>query len=340
MNKITKYILLFAITSGLTALTLNYFEKFINNEKFNALKIIDPHINKENVVAYVSKIKKWLRDFPFSQGKVYSIIGANPPEVREALQNFSRNISTEIINNNSLTKEEKNRILWEAFINIEWPQKDNAFRSIIQDYLTGNNPFQIAKELRTTYQTLSADTQNFEILHDLLEITDSILKIDSKTLGNQEAQQYNNSLVYVKSLLLDQIKTIPENSQESYLISFAIDLYFPHATTNEIKSLISTIHATSSSNPEMALQLYHSIWKNILSRPSDSIEFTNLLLAYKSPQSTQSLVFLLKEDGNIVISDVPADTRNILLTHLQSLEKSSEIFVDIKTSINRLRKLH
>lgn len=339
MNKITKYILLIAITSGLTALTFNYFEKFINNEKFSTLKIITPHASKGNVAIHVSKIKKWLRDFPFPQEKVYSIMGANPPKVREALKNFSRNISTEIINNNSLTKEEKNKILWEAFINIEWPQQDNAFRSIIQDYLTGNNPFQIAKELRKTYQTLSADSQNLETLHDLLEITDSILKTDPETLGNQEVQQYKNSVAHVKSLLLNQIKTIPENSQESYLTSFAIDLYFPHATTKEIESLISRIQAISSSNPKMALQLYHSTWKNILSRPADSIKFTNLLLAYKSPQSTQSLVFLLKEDGNIVISDVPADTRNILLTHLQSLEKSSEIFVDIKTSINRLRTL-
>lgn len=339
MNKITKYISLLAITSGLAALTFNYFEKFTNDEKSYALKINDSHTDKENVATHVSKIKKWLRDFPFSQEKVYSIMGANPPEVRKALQNFSRNISTEIINNNSLTKEEKNRILWEAFISIEWPQKDNAFRSIIQDYLTGNNPFQIAKELRTTYKTLSADSQNFEILHDLLEITDSILKIDPKTLGNQEAKQYGSSLVYAKSLLSDQIKTIPKNSQESYLTSFAIDLYFPRAAANEIESLISTVHAIASSNPEIALQLYHSTWKNILSRPSDSIKFTNLLLAYKSPQSTQSLVFLLKEDGNIVVSDVPADTRNALLTHLQSLEKSSGIFVDATTSINRLRKL-
>lgn len=362
MNNFKKYIALSAIIFGLTAMTVNHFEKSIENQENDifqkhhsesSLKNTDSHTNKENsqknhiatsynkkhVTAFASKIKEWLHDLPLPQDKVHSIMGANTPAARKALQNFSRQISTKIISNNSLTKEEQNRILWEAFINIDWPGKDNAFRSTIQDYLTGNNPFQIANELRTTYQTLSASSGNFETLHALLEITDSIIKIDVNTLESQEAQQYNSSLASVKSLLLDQIRTIPKNSQAKDLTSFAIDLYFSRATTNEIEFLISTINIISSSNPEIALQLYHSTWKNALSRPSDSTKSTNFLLTHKSPQSNQALVFLLKEDGNIVISNVPANTRKILLTHLQSLEASPEISADKKASIDQLKNL-
>lgn len=64
------------------------------------------------------------------------------------------------------------------------------------------------------------------------------------------------------------------------------------------------------------------------------------MLSSPSQDLNRALVFLLKEDGNIILSEIPTAVRNTLLTYLQSQESSArgtDIESDIKLSTERLK---
>lgn len=63
--------------------------------------------NEEKITEWTSKVKQWIDDFPFPQETTREIISANPPDVQEALERFNQKILNEIINNNTLSNEEK-----------------------------------------------------------------------------------------------------------------------------------------------------------------------------------------------------------------------------------------
>lgn len=296
--------------------------------------------NEEKITEWTSKIKQWINDFPFPQETTRAIISANPPDVQEALNKFNQRLLNEIINNSTLSNEEKSYILWDIYINTAWLGKENALQAIVQDHLTSNAPFQIVDDIRSTYQTWSSSGSNPEKRHDLLELVDGILNVDSSAFNTQVKQQYSENLISAKALLLDQIRTNVDSDETQSLTSFAIDLYASHANNDELEELVSVIQSMSSSNPKSALQLYHSTWKNVLSQPDKAIQATNLMLSSPSQDLNRSLVFLLKEDGNILISEIPITARNTLLIYLQSLESSArgtDMESDIKLSIERLQ---
>ena len=102
---------------------------------------------------------------------------------------------------------------------------------------------------------------------------------------------------------------------------------------------VSTIQSLASTQPDSALQLYHSSWKNILSRPEISEQATQLMLASPSPEVNQSLAFLLKEDGNIAIADINPATRSELLNYFisqKSVVVGTALEPDWKISLQRL----
>ncbi len=311
-----------------------------NQQNHSKTHIATNSYNEEKITEWTSKIEQWINDFPFPQETTRAIISANPPDVQEALERFNQKILNEIINNSTLSNEEKSYILWDIYINTAWLGKENALQAIIQDHLTSNAPFQIINDIRSTYQTWSSNGSKPENRHNLLELVDGILNVNSSEFSTQVKKQYSESLISAKELLLDQIRTNVDSDETQSLTSFAIDLYASHASTNEIEELVSTVQAMSSSNPKNALQLYHSTWKNILSQPDKAIQATNLMLSSPSQDLNHSLVFLLKEDGNIILSEIPITARNTLLTYLQSQESSvrgTDIESDFKISIERLQ---
>lgn len=284
------------------------------------------------------KLRTLINNFPFPQNQIKPILGANTPEIRKALQKFNQEVLEEIINNPNLTKEDQNKILWNIFIDFDWQEHNNALQSIIQDHLASNSPFQIANELHSTYQKLSASNGDYELMHNLLQISDSILKIDPISADSQNTEQLNNSIATVRYLLLEQIRGTSQSSESANLTSFSIDLYYSNSSPNEAAGVLATITSTAELHPEVSLQLYHSAWKNILSNPNSSLQSTNIMLASSSQQSSQALTFLLKEDGNIAISDIPQTTRAVLLTYLKSLQNQSASIPDLEISIHRLIK--
>ncbi len=306
----------------------------------------EPHNEKESyddrkIAEWTAKVRQWVGEFPFPQETTRSILGANPDNVQQALEMFNQRLQDEIINNNALSKNEKSHILWDIYTNTTWLGDSNALEAIVQDHLASMTPFDLTDEIRATYQTwASSGNKTLESRHDLLEIVDGILNVDGNTLNNSAKQQYVKSILSAKELLLDQIKMTNESDEAQNLTGFAIDLYASHATSNEMEELSSTIQAISASNPENSLQLYHSTLKNLLSQPKNSDQATRLMLASPSPDLNQSLTFLLKEDGNIALADIPPTTRTELLTYLQSQENSirgTDIEPDWKLSISRLQ---
>lgn len=306
-------------------------------ESHNEIKSYDD----KKIAEWTAKVRQWVGEFPFPQETTRSILGANPDDVQQALQIFNQRLQDEIVNNNVLSKNEKEHILWDIYTNTTWLGNNNALQAIVQDNLASMAPFGLIDEIRATYQTWASNgNKTLESRHDLLEIVDGILNVDNNTLDNAAKQQYVKSISSAKELLLDQIRMTNESDEAQNLTGFAIDLYASHATLNEMEELSSTIQAISASNPANSLQLYHSTLKNLLSQSKSSDQAIRLILASPSPDLNQSLTFLLKEDGNIALADIPPTTRTELLTYLQSQENSirgTDIEPDWKLSINRLQ---
>lgn len=282
------------------------------------------------------KLRRLILDFPFPQSEVRSIVGANPPEVRKALLIFDKKSAEYTIGNQKLTKAEQNKVLWGVFFNFGWQEGDNALRDMIQDHLAGNRPFEIAHELRLAYQDLAAAGSRYSLMRDILELSDSILKIDPGSVEDQERVAFNRSVVAVKSLLIEQISASNQTKELVDLTSFSIDLYCPSASIDEVGALVVAIEKVASSSPDVALQIYYAMWKNILLFPKNSLWLTNAMLVSSSYPKNQALVFLLREDGNIIASDIPQPTRVALLAHLQALQNQQIDMSGLEVAINRL----
>lgn len=293
----------------------------------------------EKVNVWITKVNQWVADFPFPQETTHSIESANSSDIQRALQTFRQQLLNEIVNNDKLSKEDKSRILWGVYANTTWVGQDNALKAIVQDYLASVAPFEVVNDIRTTYQEWTSNGNAYDGRHDLLELADAILSVDEQTLNVQAKQQYVESIASTKTLLLDQIRNTSSNTEAQNLTGFAIDLYLTHASINDMSEFVSTIQSLASTQPDSALQLYHSSWKNILSRPEISEQATQLMLASPSPEVNQSLAFLLKEDGNIAIADINPATRSELLNYFisqKSVVVGTALEPDWKISLQRL----
>ena len=155
-------------------------------------------------------------------------------------------------------------------------------------------------------------------------------------MGSRERDSFDRSVVVVKSLLMEQISASNQTKELVDLTSFSIDLYYPNASIDEAGVLVAVIEVVVSSNPDVALQIYHTMCKNVLLFPRNSLGLTNIMLASSSHPKNQALVFLLREDGNIIASDIPQPTRAVLLAHLQALQNQQVEVSGLEVAINRL----
>lgn len=301
-------------------------------------------MEKKPVADAAAKLQKLMDDFPYLKERIGGILSQNPPEVQKAMGDFRDHVKREIMNNPALSKEDKNKILWNAFINAPRPfGRENGLLGILSDLLLGNSPFEIANELRATYQKLATDSDNSTVLHSLLQFADSIMKTDASSVPKQSLGQLNDSLATTKALLLEQIKTPITSSKVEDLSFNAVSIYYRNTTQNEAAALVSTIHSTAALNPDRASPLYGAVWGNILSssgdynHPIDSYPLSNLMLAPGVPAVNTSLVFVLLRRGGIDIASMPETTRALLLSHLQSVQRQSPDMPDLEATIAMLK---
>ena len=291
--------------------------KIGNTQKEVALLKSIPPINQSktpqnNTEVWVSSIQQWIDEFPFPQEETNSILGANPPEVIKALQKFNQKIQNEIVDNKQLSHAEKSRILWNVFSKTNWKGSDNALSGLIQDHLSQIAPFELSKEILEAYQALIYKGENsFEMRKSLLEVSYSILSLKENlsSLTRQEQQNYAQQAPYIKALLLQQIRA---NTGSDYndLSMNAIEVYTQHSNKTEMEALIPEVQSSVNNLPDSGVFLYQSALTGIFYPPRDTGDSLKLLLESTASGMAQTslnktLVFLLKEDNNIVLAHIP-----------------------------------
>ncbi|MEQ1545073.1 hypothetical protein [Methyloglobulus sp.] len=290
------------------------------------------------------EIRKWIDSFPYSQEDTHSIISANPPEVAQALSLLDQRIKDHIINNNDLLHEDKSRILWGIYTKTNWLGSDNALQAIVQDHLTGLIPYELSQEISQHYQSLLTEGDTtINTRHDMLEIVDNIL---NNAMTSPELQQkLITEIPVLKEILMQQIRNTEGSIEEiKGLTGFSMDLYTRYANKNEIDALVPNIQSAINSNPEYSSAFYDMAFRNMLSQSGKASSALPLLLSTAASSDTSnelnaSLSYLLKEDNNIMLSEVDSTVKSILLSYFLSQEsnvKGSNIELDWKTATGRL----
>jgi len=305
-------------------------------------------INKtdsQNVAEFVEKLKQWINEFPFSQENTNST--NNSPEITQELVKLSDKIVNGIINNPSLSHQEKASILWDVYFNTSWSGSDNAVQSILMARLSELIPYELSEDIFVGYQSMLSQGENTRgVRHDLLQITDGILGLDASSLSVKEKNIYDDKSPYLKELLMQQITSIPASAEElGDLHGYSVRLYANYADKHDVDKLMSGLQSSIFQNPEHSGEFYHAIFTNFLSSSALNSSSLSLLLTSSPSAKTQqemnkTLAFLLKEDGNLALSDIGSPIKQELLGYLKSQQNNiqgSDLERDWKMAISRLQ---
>lgn len=288
--------------------------------------------NASDLEKWEKKIYSWIDEFPFDQKKTHFILGANSPEVVKAITDFQAKIEHNLVNNPSLSRENKARVLWDVYKNYDWPGDTDALKESVGDQINGLLPYQLSEEIYQHYQELmQRGQQSIQTRHNLIELTDRIMDYGKEQIANDRQQEavYSNSIPYLKEMLRQQIARPADvpffdaSDEIGDLMGLSMRVYAEHASQSELESLMPELQAAINDRPEqLSDQMYFAVFDSLFNNPDKSLSSVNALLSSTNADiqdgMNKTLSFLLKEDGNVNLSALPQEMRSSLSDYFQS----------------------
>lgn len=268
----------------------------------------------------------FIRKAPFDPNSISAIMGANDTKTQNYLKKFSNFIQQQVIDNPSLSNEQKAQILWEIYKQENWQNTDNGFKGVINDALMWIDISYILPEITNTYDILTTKgDQTVNTRHDLL----------------MYATSGKNQINLVNPLLLKQLQSKQNTHETKELSHFAIQGFINHNDVATINQTLPQIMYHANTNTVMADVYMNAMLLNILkdSEKADNIfpQFLTLAEQHNLQNAlNHALAFQLSADRNLELQNISTQNLKLLQNYIHQQSQNSVNIADWHTMQQRI----
>lgn len=302
-------------------------KKSVGNSKDTQTNISIPSETEQqtkssNEKQVLDRLFDFIKNAPFDAEDSSSTLGANDEEVQRYVSSFRTFIENKIIQDESLTANQKANILWSFFTDMRWRGEDNAFRAVVVDALLSTDLSLIMDKMVNSYHGLiSSGDSSVSDRHDILQL------ISTTQLNHVDDVQITR---LANEAFISQITTSQSVSEVKDLSGYAIQNLMANNKDNDITNEnISHVLNSAERSQTLADTYIDSLVVSAVRQPQTSdLIFQNLLTKPLSEINknalNDSLAFQISDDRNFSINEISANNLTLIKDYVNSQQANNK----------------